>query len=496
MKKTRILFLLLAGVLLLAGCQKEGFRENGTGTDIEFGASTSSVVTKTAYSGDVYSDEGSSYERIDWVSGDVIRIYSNEAKHRYNQDQNWSDYKVISITDPTDRFSKASVGPNDGNGLVWGDPGTYHFYGVYPSSATASAGDTGFSFSGTIAANQGQWNASANKLPSYGYMSAAATQTVSEDDEEAPKISLDFYPEFTAFTFDLKSKDRDVTITKFELISEEDAIAGPFTVTYGSSKNYSFSSATDKIVSLSFANGTTISTERNLQFSVFALPRDLSKLAIRLTILSDDPTQTQTHTLKLKKKVNGEMQYMTFPACGKYNFTGIQMESTWSFKTITLEGEVIEWKEIGVDRESDNLPQSSQFEVVGARNVYSDLHPESAEARSKYRQTWVVDPNGSPVTVVFKIFSPVEGKYKITPQGATRSFEVTGDLTGEISGRGEQITTVKFSIAALRGARPGEEVYVNVVVTNVDGESFSLDSEAQLFDNRGYHKFRIDDPLE
>ena len=438
------------------------------------------------------------YERIDWQAGDVIRIYSNEAKHRY-ENQNWADYKITTIEDPAGRYSKAKAAPNGGNGLIWGDPGTYHFYGVYPSGASGSTGETGFSVTGNIAANQGQWNNQSNKIPTYGYMIAFAKQTVSADDTEAPLVDLDFNPAFTAFTIDLKSKDRDITITKFELISEDVAIAGPFSASVsesesGQAMDFSFSGATDKTVSVTFAEGTVITTEQNLQFTVFALPRDMDKLSIRFTILSDDPDQTQTHTLKLMKKQGGEMKYINFAGCAKHNITGVQMEGSWSFKTITLNGEVIEWTETEVSLASDDLPQASQFEVSGARNVYSDLHPDNVEAREKYRQTWVIAPERT-ATVTFKIFSPVGGTYEIKPMNS-RGFTVEGDLSGRINRREDEgVTTVNLTITPTSPSA-GQELWFKVNVTNKDGETFSIDSETQLFDLRGYHKFRIDDPLQ
>ncbi len=379
MKKARILFLLLAGVLLLAGCQKEG--KIGGKDAIRFTAS-SNPGTKTAYSGDVVNG----YERIEWNMGDKNRIYSNVAEHRYHEGQHWADYQITEIVSNTGINSKANIdnvpGDGHGNGLVWGD------------------------------------------------------------------LDLPFSPEFTAFSFDLKSKDREITVTKFELLSEETPIAGPFTVSYNGGKSYCFSGATDKVVTLAFESGTTISTTQNLKFTVFALPRDLSKLSIRFTILSDDPNETQTHTLKLAKKTGETLTYMDFPACGKYNFEGIQMEGSWSFKTITLNGQVMEWKTSEVSLSSDDLPQATQFVVTGAQNVYSDLHPTSTEAKEKYRQTWVIDPR-EPAKVTFKIFSPVGGTYEIKPMN--RLFSVAGDLSGQINERTDDgVTTVKLTITPTR----------------------------------------------
>lgn len=485
--------LLLAGTFFLTGCQKGGFRENGTGKDISFRASISKPQTKAAYSGREYTDEGKQYERIDWESGDVLRIYSNEASHRYLE-QNWADYTISTVSTPADRYSSANIVPAEGNGLVWGNPGTYHFYGVYPASASGAAGESGFSFAGAIDANQGQWSASANKIPQYGYMAAVATQVVSEDDSEAPAISLDFYPCFSSFDVDLKSKDRDITVTKFELISDAEALAGPFTVSFaGTTRTIDCSAATAKTASITFPEGTTITTTQELRFTFFALPQDLTKLSIRFTILSDDPTQTQTHTLKLAKKNGDELNYLTFEGCKKHKITGLQMEGSWNFKTITLIGEAIEWTEEEFEVESDNMPQASQFEVTGD-NVFTvyELHP--TDANRQYRQTWVLGNNTA--TVSFKIFSPVGGTYEIVPQGNTDSFTVSGSLTGDINDRTDAtVTKVTFTVTPA-GAAAGDEIWFKVFVKDSLGVQYSLDSETQLFDSRGYHKFRIDDPLQ
>ena len=87
MKKTAFSFLLLAGILLLAGCQKEA--RIGGKDAIQFSASTPG--TKTVYSG----DQTGAKEGIYWIGwddvanqGDIIRIYSNKAVHRYNKDAN------------------------------------------------------------------------------------------------------------------------------------------------------------------------------------------------------------------------------------------------------------------------------------------------------------------------------------------------------------------------------------------------------------------------
>ena len=76
MKKTfSFASLVLAGMVLLVGCQKDGTR-SGNDKMIRFTAGLNPPATRTAYSGEVTGG----FERIDWVNGDLIRIWSDKAK--------------------------------------------------------------------------------------------------------------------------------------------------------------------------------------------------------------------------------------------------------------------------------------------------------------------------------------------------------------------------------------------------------------------------------
>ena len=162
MKKTMTYLLLLAGTLLLAGCQKEGGISGGKG-EIRFSASAR-PDTKTAYGAyDATDPKNATWQSIDWVEGDEIRIYSDKAVRRVgfesgaaaNALYHWADYSVTNVTAGTanteDGWSSATLvnlsndGSGDpydqekvddayhvGNGLMWPDANSAKFYAVYP----------------------------------------------------------------------------------------------------------------------------------------------------------------------------------------------------------------------------------------------------------------------------------------------------------------------------------------------------------------------------
>ena len=165
-------------------------------------------------------------------------------------------------------------------------------------------------------------------------------------------------------------------------------------------------------------------------------------------------------------------------------------------------GEVLSWTSVEEIDHSDEIPQASQFIVTGdgVKNVY-DLHTghTDASAAKAYRQHWVLGANTA--TVTFDIFSPVGGTYEVVPQGATDKFTVTS-VTGYPSGTiadprvpGQTKTKVSFTVKANANATADDLLWFRTYVTSSAGVQYSLDSETQLYDVRGYHYFRTTDPL-
>lgn len=513
MKKTAFSFLLLAGILLLAGCQKEA--RIGGKDAIQFSASTPG--TKTVYSG----DQTGAKEGIYWIGwddvanqGDIIRIYSNKAVHRYNKDANtgapqpWADYVIKEVSNDG-ALSKGKIdnvpGDGTGNGLIWGAAGDYEFYAVYPNLVCADGN------SGVLAASIPQTqnivvSSDAPNAPdmSYAVMTAFQKQTTTVEGE-GEAIKLEFNPAFTAFQFTFNS-EIPVEVHKFSLSSAGTApkISGNYTIKYVNGQPaYDCSGAGGQKIDVVFSSETsryvTIDSDHPLTFTVFALPQKLSGLSIEFTIKARDWSATETRTLKLNYK-NGES--VEFDPLIKHRIEGT-IQAGGIFKSITLNGEVLDWIEETVETNSDNSPQSTQFSISG-EGVYN-LYDKYGDAYKTQRQTWVLGDNIA--TVSFKVFSPLDGTYEIVPYiliGDTESaeissyFTVTGNLTGTIGVLNPEdhqthtATRVSFTVQALQA---GAQLFFKTYVTDTDGNTSSLDSETQLFDSRGYHYFRYDDPV-
>lgn len=138
-------FMPLAAGLLLTGitCGCSDHNEPGTerpaaGTAINF-ALSGDQSSRTVY------DENDTYQ-INWVNGDKIRIYCDEAEDVTN-----ADYEVIEPIDDTNKH--ASTLKYNENGLKWGSEDMHHFYAVYPADDSRVSVSNGIA---TFKLNQNQ----------------------------------------------------------------------------------------------------------------------------------------------------------------------------------------------------------------------------------------------------------------------------------------------------------------------------------------------------
>lgn len=528
MKKTFACLLPMAGLLLLAGCQKisSGGTDNGT---IQFSARSSTAETRTAYSGKV--DENN-IERLDWLKHDQVRIYSDKALDRYFKDHHYADYQVVKVT-PKGEKSEAVISNapavtnplevDNVNGLVWGEAGDYVFYGVYPVPTELDEQGHAGILEGSIPATQRLGVKQTPDMQQYAYMTAAQKVTTRVA-EKGEKVVLDFTPAFTAFEFTLTA-DMPLTLKDFTLSSSgtgATALSGAFKVSYDANLVPKYSSTgTGGKIKVSFGEGGLQIDENKAQtFTVFALPQDLKNLTVSFTVRNEAWSADETRKLVLNDK-NGKT--VTFDACKKHRIIG-KMQGSYNFKYITLEGEALEWEAVPVQEASDNLPQSSQFVVSDAKNG------QNITGVKADRQIWVFqdhlplnEPDGKldPVTVSYKIFSPVGGTWELVPQGDVDKFtimvntgvkedeliwtEVTGEgISGSIRNREDEATygttKVLFTIVPKNTSAANPEQarlwFKTYVYDGADksGNQYSLDSETQLYDTRGYHYFQTYNP--
>lgn len=314
----------------LQGCSmEEVFRGARIGERVTFRTEmgyNNGTPTKTIYSGTgEYVGETLVRERIDWVSGDVIRIWSDKA-HVRDGSTNWADYLVTPTTN-TGANSYATVSNKGANGLVWGE-GTHEFYSLYPSpdSGENSSTFSGKEVSATIPAVQTYTVQGDRLMPDmdYAYMFAALKT------EASSSIILSFKPMFTAFEFTIDSADdASMTLTSFEMVSASSPLSGTFTASLSASTNGPASSASYRIeestgsVKLQFTGGLTIRKGQPKCFTVFALPQDLSDVSIRFT---NSKNEVKSLDLKL-----ADGTPVVFNACKKYRITSLGIPGTWTY---------------------------------------------------------------------------------------------------------------------------------------------------------------------
>lgn len=131
---------LCISVMAFSGCIEENF-ENVTsavrGDEVVFGAragfESSDPDTRTVYSGETYTVNGTTYERIDWVTGatDMIEVYCNEAvagpNCHYFVNSSSSDHNAKTGKD------YATLKKMGDASLQWGSSAPHTFYAMYPS---------------------------------------------------------------------------------------------------------------------------------------------------------------------------------------------------------------------------------------------------------------------------------------------------------------------------------------------------------------------------
>ena len=543
MRNKSLLFLLAAGLVLsLTGCEKEPDAQNGDPQEVHFSVATPNPETKTHYTGEGTGDAGNlSWERISWDEGDPLLIWSDYAVDRVGGSAHSAKYVVGKPwhVDESGNYPNQSwsiLKDDEDLGLIYddahsGDSDKYNFWSIYPATATTStpAGGTGSDN------NKVTFQIPATQ-ESTGVASASITQTLSgksvsfDVDSLTPDmnkavmlaavegaafnsdIDLKYYPAFTAFEFDLLTEEDELTLGKVVLTSSSDLVGTVTAAVKAGTRNdagsnnyigastYTYAS-TDTTLTFEFPNGTKLTPEtvegetttpaKGVIFTVFALPQDIEGMT--LEFFDADGNSFAKGTLKYGGND------ITFAAGKKHCIRGIYVKNTWKFKYLTLDIKVLDWDELESTYSNGSGVQSTQFAISfdddGEEGVEHNLRYVKGNDRA-YRQCWVFTSDNT-ATVTYKIMMPTEttGKWSIekcgdvddftvavtSPAGATWNGKtVSGNLSGETA------TYITFTINT--SATDLKTLYFKTYVS--DGtDTFSLDSETQLYDMRGYHYF-------
>lgn len=552
----RRLFQLLAlvsvigGMALLAGCQKENWGRKGSAKEVKFGAKAhSSVDTRTAY---MDYDGTSNHQNIKWLSSDKIRIYSPDAARRNaveagpesadNPYYYWADYQIVPDgSDPTKGTLKnlSNDGPSTnpgydqgevgdsydvGNGLVWLNENSATFYGVYPVPSGKNGTGSGVA--------DGQFTFLIPSTQTFSEMGDMdiAFMTAKTSASKGENVVLNFYPDFTAFEISLKSEDQEssVKLKSFTIGTHEtgsgDNLNGEYTVNLRGTKSYGLptdASTHGKTITSTPSSPVTIpagDTADPLVFTVFALPRTLSNLYIQFNTVDTDGVEKSWKLDLTKKGEDNEFHPIDFAACKKHRIYGLALPNAWQFKVITIDEEdKIDWYDVAVSADTDNYPEATQFVVTGAKNGRKTTDPDQEEYpegrdNKAYRQYWLFK-TGQTVTVSFKILAPEGGTWSVVPQGDTDKFNVvqvitsgnttttSTTLSGNIAAKatGDQVsqtTTVTLQITST--STDQAQLYFKTYVTDhaATPTKYSIDSETQLYDMRGYHYFVLNNKTD
>ena len=348
-KMMKSALVLLGSAVCLTACMKEeaiNEKYRPAGKEIEFGASTNyqnSDDTRTIYSGDILGLTVNRFERIDWEGGDEMTI-------EYNQATASGTYTVTSVTKNAEKSFAVVESTDEDKKLVWGSETNHVFYAMYPANKSGRNTLVNGKVTGLIPATQTiTYNSSKKKyLPdmNYGYMVAYADN----NQIDGGRVQLPFTPAMTAFEFRLQRTSTDgaaLKLTKVELISASQPLVGTFSfqITGGNARGAVWNktvgtsgttlSGTGKTITANFpSGGVTLPAHGGtdyLDFTLFALPVELTGLTLRLTY---GDGSTKSLTLKDSDTVSH-----TFEACKKYIITNSEVPSeNWEYVIDNLTG--------------------------------------------------------------------------------------------------------------------------------------------------------------
>lgn len=512
MKKS--VYILLAALPLLAGCDmNELFNGAGAGTPISFAANTyyeNGPATRTDYS---YTDENgsfvgstSNYERIDWVNGDKMRIWSQVSSTNHAA----ADYSVTSHSASSDNLkSLAEVqSSTSGSDLSWlTDTDTHTFYALYPSPATEGVDASKVSLNAnvitaTIPATQvvgSAQNVTVGNVTrrickpqmKYAYM-WAATQAAPNNGP----ISLEFKPMMTAFEFTIGTpagKD-PLTIQSFSLTTDSSSpvLTGDFTATISYSNNqygYTVSNVTSGGRSITVnLGGISVSNTNPATFTVFAIPQpNLKNLTMHFTLAGG-----VTKSVDLKQ--NGS--WVSFPAGKKYRITNVYIPEA---EEITYTIEPI-----------DNIVAYGHETVSDGFNVrsykVSSLTPTVKEAvkwKIQYHtfngtdSVWVDLPNTGYVAnanTTFKINNPkgdgVGNSNYSTGDPRTASIEGTSASTIQGDPHAGDAAREALQAASVRGSQTSPfDLSLHAAYGNINTERAQTTANCYTVSAPGYYMF-------
>ncbi len=333
MKKFRLIYAMAIVAFVATACQEDDIIPQVTpaevGDEIVFGGragfENSNPSTRTVYSDVEYTDDnGTKFERIDWIKGDKVEIYCPEASNGPT-----SHYEVTGFSTGDEGAGDSKKGEDYAqlarigeSSLQWGSDDTHTFYAMYPSTQmfvvtdedgnpSISTVDQGVKMDGTtvngivpisqspvsieeVTDDEGKMGYVCKPDMKYAYMVAKSTAKRTDG-----SVGLSFVPIVTAVEIELQMADQipngatavtPVGVAEIQVTGT--GIAGAFTAelsgewpgTYPTCTN--LAGATDVIQVSTWRDGKpiTLNQGQSLTFTVFLLPgADVENLTVRIS---------------------------------------------------------------------------------------------------------------------------------------------------------------------------------------------------------------------
>ena len=513
MRSKYLLFLLAAGVVLsLTGCEKEPNEQSGEPKEVCFAVATANPQTKTEYTGEGTEGTGGlAWERINWVKGDPLLIWSDNAVDRVNQTAHVAHYSVgdPKETDVAGNYPNQSwsiVKDDSDWGLIFKDGvSTFNFWSIYPASAALEPAPTGGSAtSNTVSflikdTQTGEKDASVTDKSlvkpdmKQAVMLAAASSGYNED------VILKYYPAFTAFEFTLATVAGEKELSKV-VLSSSSVLAGTVnaTVLEGTRTNdpignvigastYEIASedseddttegdSTDdgelNTITFNLPPSTKVTPTNMLTFTVFAVPQDIEGLKVSFYTADED---------LFIADLRNNNEAITFAAAKKHRLFGIALpDGRWH---VYLDSEVQEWEDAINTVTYGNSGTDGIIISAGALE-----HISGAEDHWS-RTATTLDSSTSVLSAYYSVYSPTNGKWRITMKGEDASYFTLESVsanegTDSADGDGEYVEgdvhqRVFFTLTPKAGAS-GKSVELWFTVVMGEGEDeveYTLHSE-------------------
>ena len=507
------------------GSSSFGSSDAGNGL---FGVKDSDVQTKTDYSGHKENVGSKTYERIDWVVGDKVKIFANGVKPPKTE----CVYEVSHVTASGSR-SSAGLRPlnaPDGHGLLW-DSGNADFYAFYPgnSPAKVSASNTSSNFEVTVKLPKEQNTStkitSGNHIEFKPDMELAAMLAVSRNVSLTSSVQLDFLPLVTTFRITLSNSlpNDDMKINKVSLVYSPSAptpvfpMSGDYAVKYDKTSGSTLSSHSSaglqpvntssitspaQEISVNLGSDAVTLTKNNgntFSVTLFAVP--VSHKGLQLKINVTQGGNTEDRMLDLKQNSPGD--WVEFKAYKKYDIkvgTSNRMEdylevspslvlyyyggtiyNGWvkSYRTDGVETKPLPWNVVGYSETSETGPFTStppawltSFPSYGD-GVASSLWEEYITASVSAQKLTITTPNFRNTALrskneVGSQANPID--LSRVPVGNSPFFSIADNATASTYA-GNQMNTANCYVVTRPGWYKIPVVYGNAIKNNGDNQN-------------------------